>query len=360
MITMTRFSKSIFYRGEISSSNPALVSTNVESIITAIRTDSKLKEQVGLLRRVLKVDYEAYRRQKTRLPFFIGAQFEEGVRRMDRLISVSSFVLDIDHCFQGLPFDRDLVGELKSDRRIYFMFRSPSGSGLKIVFLLSRPIEQPKQFTDFYRTFVYKFSKQYQLQEYADTVTSDVTRVCFLSHDPDMHYNPLAIPVDVEEYTARTEEEETDQTEVSELKADTEKPLRNESSGPDKEQYRAILQKLGSRKAVQCRRNVKVPHQLDALMPELQDQITHHGFVIEEVLNIQYGKKVKVVHESLWAEVNIFYGKKGFSVVLSPKRGSDPDLGEVVERLAHEAISEYYLSQKLTSIELESNSPFEI
>ena len=62
----------------------------------------------------------------------------------------------------------------------------------------------------------------------------------------------------------------------------------------------------------------------------MRDFIQELGFSIKEIVNIQYGKKIKVQIGLKQAEVNLFYGKKGFSAVKSPKSGTDPELNSIL------------------------------
>ena len=349
--------KAQLYKGTLKSpSGTKLTATSTGEIVETIRTDQKIANQVKLLRKVMRVDQSAYKRQKTALPFFIGARFQDGIRRMEKLDAIFSFVIDIDHCFQDLPFDRELPDELKKDPRVHLMFRSPSGQGLKVMYMLDRPLESPKIFTDFYQTFVYRFSQHYKLEEFVDTVTSDVTRVCFFSHDLNLWYNPESVPVEVDSYIDRKDygkkEEQIEKIQEASAEKRGKKKSKSQDGRPNKEQYREILQKLGSRKIRDPMPQPRVPGQLNYVLEVLQDQVLKYGFEITDITNISYGKKVKINHGELWAEINIFYGKKGFSVVLTPKKGSDPELGKVAERLAGEAIAQYRLSQQMTSIQI--------
>ena len=49
------------------------------------------------------------------------------------------------------------------------------------------------------------------------------------------------------------------------------------------------------------------------------------GAVLAEVINIQYGKKLRFRVGMRKAEINLFYGKRGFSVVQSPRTGTDAE-----------------------------------
>ena len=56
------------------------------------------------------------------------------------------------------------------------------------------------------------------------------------------------------------------------------------------------------------------------------------------VNNINYGKKMVFVINNIWAEINIFYGKKGFSVVKTPKHGSNSELADIVQKILCELL----------------------
>jgi hypothetical protein len=47
----------------------------------------------------------------------------------------------------------------------------------------------------------------------------------------------------------------------------------------------------------------------------------------------------------MWAEINVFYGKKGWSVVKTTKSGSHPDLAELGARAIEEILSSYNIHE---------------
>ena len=57
------------------------------------------------------------------------------------------------------------------------------------------------------------------------------------------------------------------------------------------------------------------------------------GLNVEEVRDIHYGKKFVFRREHDFAEINVFYGKSGFTVVISPKRGHHPALSEAAKAI---------------------------
>lgn len=360
----------IFYEGKIEKENN-LNSIKTQDIVKTIKEDLELKNQIALIRKVGQIDKNAYTRQKTRLPFFIGAEFKNNRRKLDHLIRVNAIILDIDNCFQDLPFDDEIIADLMKDRRVLLLFKSPSGKGLKIVFLLDKPICSPSLYTEFFRTFSYRFSTDYQLQSFYDKKTTDASRVCFYSYDPDVYYNPNAVPIQVQDYLPITEEPKVSNTigenankictQVikTESKHKTTKPEYKEGH-PDDEEYASILNKLGNKPVVKKINRMKSPEEITQLMPLILDQFNKFEIQLEEEVNIQYGKKIRFLHRKNWAEVNIFFGKKGFSVVLTPKTGSHIDLGEVGVKLIHEAISELWLKNEVGTIELEGGKEYYI
>ena len=65
-------------------------------------------------------------------------------------------------------------------------------------------------------------------------------------------------------------------------------------------------------------------------MPALTEHIENLGVKVTEVIDINYGKKMRFSIALRNAEVNVFYGKKGFSVVQSPRTGTDPELNQLM------------------------------
>lgn len=49
----------------------------------------------------------------------------------------------------------------------------------------------------------------------------------------------------------------------------------------------------------------------------------------DEIIDIHYGKKFRFSLGYRKAEINLFYGKRGFSVVISPRAGTDNELNAV-------------------------------
>ena len=81
-----------------------------------------------------------------------------------------------------------------------------------------------------------------------------------------------------------------------------------------------------------------VPQQLNDIMDELKTYVENTGVLLYEVKNIQYGKKLRFKMGQKLAEINLFYGKNGFSVIQSPRCGTSPDFNELMSQLVNSFI----------------------
>ena len=84
--------------------------------------------------------------------------------------------------------------------------------------------------------------------------------------------------------------------------------------------------------------SVSAHKELDEMFSLLKPYIEEIGVVISEVINIQYGKKIRFKMGLKQAEINLFFGKKGFSVVQSPRSGTNAELNQLMAELINEFI----------------------
>ena len=68
---------------------------------------------------------------------------------------------------------------------------------------------------------------------------------------------------------------------------------------------------------------------MNGLISFIEDQ----GISVYEVQNIQYAKKIRCKLGVRLAEINLFYGKRGFRPVQSPRTGTSQELNEIVEEI---------------------------
>ena len=68
-------------------------------------------------------------------------------------------------------------------------------------------------------------------------------------------------------------------------------------------------------------------------MDSLSHYLIEHNVEINKISNISYGKKLQLRLGLKQAEINLFYGKKGFSVVISPRSGTSKEMNELMKEL---------------------------
>jgi len=245
--------------------------------------------------------------------------------------------VDIDHIEKGARSIESLKTILMTDKRVHMLFCSPSNDGLKVMFMLEEPFYDAAQYSIFYKVFTRNFAIQYNIEDIVDTRTSDVTRACFLSADPDAYFNETCERIvcqnilnfdnvsEVESVQKQIKEEEKKQYKTSEG-ADTEVKVSLQD-----EQIKKIKEKLGMRVALQKpEKQYYVPEELERIIGLIKTEVEDLGITLKSVSNINYGKKFVFELGLKWAELNVFYGKRGYSVVITPKSGSSREVAEIV------------------------------
>ena len=299
-----------------------------------------IEAKVRQLRVIYQIDPKRYAAQKRTLPYVVCGIFTPPYRRTENFAHIENFIIDIDHLgAKGLGM-ADVRQRIQGDRRVLMCFTSPSEDGLKVMFRLKERCYDAGQYAIFYKEFLRKFSILHQLEQVADSRTSDATRACFVSIDPQAYYNPECESVDMGEYidTANPlnvfdikHRQDEDDKEARQAYREGDKDTDN---APDRETMERIKQRLNP-KAAQRREKppVYVPQQLTDIMDELKAYIGETGLVVTDVISIQYGKKIRIKMGMKEAEINLFHGKRGFSVVKSPRCGTNGDLNELCAQL---------------------------
>ena len=260
-----------------------------------------------------------------------------------------SFIVDIDHLSDKQINLNDLKVKLQNDSRVLLLFKSPSQDGLKVMFKLSERCYDAGIYKIFYKAYVRTFAQQYELEQVVDERTSDVCRACFMSIDADAYYNPQADSVKINSFVDinnifettnlnKQLDKENKELKESQKEIITEDNLHND---PDAETLSKIKEILGvaKQKKEQTEKFVFVPQELEQIICDLKKYIENTGLVVSEIINIQYAKKIRVNIGVKQAEINLFYGKKGFTVVQSPRCGTSADLNQIVADLVESFIT---------------------
>lgn len=301
------------------------------------RTD--VAEKIARLRIIKGLDAKMYATQKRELPFFVCGMFTPAFRRKENFAYTEYFVLDIDHVQEKGHDLGELKQRLVNDSRVVLCFISPGQDGLKLMFKLKSRCYDAGIYSIFYKLFASMFSKQYNLQQVIDDRTCDVSRACFMSIDPDVYYNPVAELVDWEQMVneqnsmalfenVKQVEEEQQQLGKESVKAEF---VSNEPGAETMQRIKSLLNPARAKK--EKIKEYFVPGILNDIIGDLKRYIEQTGAIVTEIRDISYGKKIGVQVGLKFAEINLFYGKRGFNVVKSPKQGTSEELNAVVAEL---------------------------
>ncbi len=328
----------LLYGKNITSSADSLQKVEISYLYHSLRNPKpEISACIRRLRIVRTLDSKKYAQQKKALPYIVCGVFNPPYRRTENFAYIEYFILDIDHITVKQHNIDTLQQTLAADDRVLMCFKSPGEDGLKLLFRLSERCYDAGLYALFYKVFVHQFSIQYQLEQIIDTKTSDVTRACFVSIDPSVSYRPDATPVKLSTFLDSSNSEglfrqkreiervvKTQQENLPILEKDPQK------KDPDHEAMAQIKARLNPKYPPNSDRPpVITPPVLNEVMEDLTAYIQETGVVVAEIINIQYGKKIRLNLGLKQAEINLFFGKRGFSVVKSPRSGTSEELNEL-------------------------------
>lgn len=313
----------------------------VEEMYSRIqRPKAEFQDRIQQLRAVRILDEKMYRELKKGLPYFVCGSFHPAVRRRENFAAITQFVLDLDHLSQGQHDQYALAQRLSALPQVELCFVSPGGDGLKLMFRLSEPCRDSAQFSAFYKVFAHRFAVQQQLEGVVDLATHDVTRACFVSYDPAAYFRPEPESIEMADYlTALDFELAEKEVRVAERAQRSQRPTTPPPDvEPGNDILRQIKQKLNPRAYIPPAKQYVMPPELDAAIPLLRLRLAELGLELESAEPINYGRKLRVKAAHLWAEINLFYGQRGFTVVKTTKSGSHAELAELAARAVGEWI----------------------
>lgn len=308
--------------------------------------DAALTKLCAQLKHVHGLNPKAYEQLKKQLPFFCGSVFEQSWRRLEHFQEARYLVLDLDKCFESAEQFQALKDRLKADDRVLLLFESPSRQGLKLLFSLGeKPLRCTQTFSTVYSNFSRSFAAQHGLEAYTDFKTKDATRVCFLSADEQAWYNPIPTELDWADWESqfpmvqqpRMPRHEAEVRLPSKTEQNDQQANTRQVGHPDDASYQVILEKLNPRHKPRAKQ-IFVPERLHEVAGSISKRLNAEGIRVDELQDINYGQKWKLSLNNAQAEVNVFWGKRGFSVVAVSRSGTHPALNEVAQALIEEAL----------------------
>ncbi len=292
-----------------------------------------LLSAIQQLRIVYSIDASRYAQLKRRLPYIVCGMFNPPYRRTEHFAYTESFILDLDHLSAKKIDMKALRAKIIADSRVTMCFASPSKDGLKVMFRLKNRCYDSGLYKIFYKAFATAFAQGLNIDQVIDASTCDVARACFVSVDADAYYNDTADRVDLDAFIHTD-----DPFSVFDLKKKQEQEEKQHKQGPahdtqPKDPTSDIMSKIRSTlrpKAAVAKPDVCIPAQLNDIIDPLCDKIKETGIEVSQVTNIQYAKKIRCKLGLRQGEFNLFYGKRGYSVVESPRRGTDSELNHLI------------------------------
>lgn len=333
----------ISYGQNIRQAGDKLNKVKLEQIANRIRNPKpEMRNFIDQLRTVASIDAKQYRNLKVQLPYFVAAIFNPPFRKIENFAYAEYFILDIDHLSDKEISIDELMQRFSKDMRIVLAFRSPSNDGLKVFFKFAEKVYDSGKYALFYKAFAQKFAMEYSLQQYIDKRTSDVSRACFYSYDEEAIFSPNADTINMSSIINFDNELEVMevQREIKSYAKEQEKPddLQDMKQVLPKDILEGIREKLNPRIKEKREKKIFVPAQLDEILEDIKKAMAEHDIETKEIRNINYGKQFKFGVKHLWTEINLFYGKRGFSVVVTNKSGSNDELGEIANNIICEML----------------------
>lgn len=316
-----------------------LIKTTVEHLSKSIiNPKPEIRTAVNQLRTVLTIDPRKYSALKRNLPYITCGIFNPPYRKTSNFASIEVFIIDIDHLSEKEMKPEELKEQLKKDQRIELMFISPGADGLKILFRLTEKCYDHVRYSMFYKVFSQAFSNQYSLNQVIDARTSDVTRACFISFDNNAYYNPTAEKVNMSAFI--NFDDPAQLNEAKKLFDEIAPPAENNNSEKmlTEDVILQIKQKLNPNIKTFKEKNIFVPGELESVMEKLKEHVGQYDINCDTIRNIHYGKQIRFTSGVHFAEINLFYGKKGFVIVPTTKTGSNQQLAEIVKTLLCELL----------------------
>lgn len=318
----------------ITAVNDPMCKIQVENLVAMLRNPSvTMESKIRQLRIVYNLDYKQYSMLKKSLPYIVCGIFSPPFRKKDNFAYIEHFIIDIDKLSdKGLDIN-EVKSRICTDGNVLLCYSSPSEDGLKVMFRLEERCYDAGLYSIFYKEFIRLFSARHNLEQVVDSRTSDVTRACFISTDSNFYFNPDAQPVKMNAYID-TENPASIYDDTDDRHETNVPPEKKENPDPDYDIIAKIKEKLNTGRIINKNdRTIYVPEEIQEILSGLKEYVESTGVEMTEAISIQYGKKLRFKAALKQSEINIFYGKRGFSVVKTTKCGTDVQFNEMMVEL---------------------------
>lgn len=292
----------------------------LKELVRMIKKDPALKSETTAIRQAAEWGKEAYQYAKKRLPFFSMSHFREGIRKKENFLQAVGMILDIEY----LPDSID-AATLLHNPYVTLGYQSPGGKGLKLVLLFNEPITQPELYKQLYLQTVADWEAQYHLTGCIDKVTHDVTRVSFLCHDENVWYHKGALTLKTSiVFSAKAGRQAT---------IDLDNP-QDDPQHLDDSVYDDILKELETRaKPKKPWQPREIPEPIAMHRDEILAALEEKSMRCTTEIPINWGWQVEIAHGEHKALINVYHGKRGYTVVITPRSDTHMKLAEAVKAI---------------------------
>lgn len=309
-----------------------LQKTSIEAIARKIIQPSpEFAARIQQLRQIRIIDEKQYRRQKTTLPYFCCGIFSPPVRRKENFAALTCFTLDFDHFSAEGIAKEAAIKKLTELPELQLLFTTPGGDGLKALFRLGESCTDAGLYTCFYKAFATHIALSCGLQKVIDPVTHDVTRAVFFSADPQAYFNANATAVQIKDFISEDQGAGLTAVEAAfdDLVKSNPLPLNAASGAPDDAALALIKQKLNPAYRPKKEKIAVAPEAIDAILQTIEAELNRYEIGVKGSRPISYGRQLTVQMGRYTAELNVFYGKRGFTVVRTTKTGTNAELANL-------------------------------
>lgn len=335
----------ILYGTNLTSPSDELKKISIDYLYNSLRSPKpQIESRIRQLRIIRDLDIKQYSVLKRQLPYLVMGVFNPPYRRIDNFAYIEYFIVDFDK-FSSKGLDlKNMRKQIEQDDRVLLSFISPSQDGLKVMFHLKERCYDAGFYSLFYKKFLQTFSTMYHLEQVADKSTCDVCRACFISIDPEAFYRPDAIDIDIHSYIDTSNATALFDLKHEQEKEEKEAPLEEDAVGknkdPDSDIMNRIKAKLNPKSKIAIEKTpIFIPERLNEIINDLKQYVEETGIELYEIKNIQYAKKLRFRLGQRLAELNLFYGKRGFTVIQSPKCGTSSELNKLMSDLVNSFIT---------------------
>ncbi|MBQ1872944.1 MAG: CRISPR-associated primase-polymerase type B [Succinivibrionaceae bacterium] len=305
---------------------------------------TELASLVQSLRGVGQADRDRHEQLKKKLPYAVCGIFNPRCRRKENFAYTERFIIEIGHlAAKGLSLE-DVRQQINADRDVMLSFASPGRDGLKVMLALRERCYDAGLYSIFYAKFAQEFARRHGLEGAVDSLGSDVMQACFVSPDEEAYFNPDAEKVCLGDYvdTANPDDVFRIRHEDEEYVKAIKKAASSEPkapSDPDKDILEAIRKKLSPAAKARRAKPAADPEKLEKIADELRKEIEETGIEVTDIVGLPRARKIQARLGARTAEVSIFQGKDSFTVVFSPRSGTDGELNRLLADMVKNFLS---------------------